>query len=68
MDCDLKHFVVECDQQCREIGKAGMGGVGVVVGKSGVAAVCVGWMALYACVAPYHPDACPPVAPSTSAL
>ena len=67
MGCDLEHFVVECDQQCREIEQTGKGGVGIVVGKSGVAAVCVGWMALYACVAPCHPDARPPVAPSTYA-
>jgi len=46
MGYDLEHFVVEFDQQCREIEQAGKGGVGVVVGKSGVAAVCLGWMAI----------------------
>jgi len=46
MGCDLEHFVVECDQQCREIEQADMGGVGVVVGKSGVAAACLGWTAM----------------------
>jgi len=42
--CDLEHFVVECDQQCRDFEQAGKGGVGVVVGRSGVAAVCLGWI------------------------
>jgi len=46
MGCDLEHFVVECDQQCTEIEQAGKGGVGIVVGKSGVTAVCLGWMAM----------------------
>jgi len=61
-------FVVECDQHCMEIEQAGKGGVGVVVGKSGVAAVCLGWMAIYACLTPCQPDTHPPVAPSTSLL
>jgi len=46
MGCDLEHFVVECDQQCTEIEQAGKGGVGIDVGKSGVTAVCLGWMAM----------------------
>jgi len=44
MGCDLEYFVVECDQQCREIEQEVKGGVGVVVGKSGVTTVCLGWM------------------------
>jgi len=68
MGCDLEHFVVERDQQCREDEQARKGGVGFVVGKSGVAAVHFGWMAMQACRAPCHPTARPPVALSPSAL
>ena len=57
MGCDLEHFVIKCYQQCRKVEEEDKGGVGVIVGKSGVAAVCYGWMAMYACLAPYHPDA-----------
>jgi len=46
MGCDLKHFVVECDQHCTKDEQASKGGVGIVVGKSGVAAVCFGWLAM----------------------
>jgi len=68
MGCDLEHFVVETDQQCREDEQARMGGVGIVVGKSGVAVVHIGWMTLEACGAPCHPATHPPVASSPSAL
>jgi len=46
MGCDLEHFVIKCYQQCRKVEEEDKGGVGVIVGKSGVAAVCYGWMAM----------------------
>jgi len=68
MGCNLEHFVVERDQQCREDEQARKGGVDYVVGKSGVAAVHLGCMAMQACRAPYHPATRLPVALSLSAL
>jgi len=48
--------------------QAHKGGVGIVMGQSGVAVVYLGWMAIQACRAPCHPAARPPVAPLPSAL
>jgi len=46
MGCNVEHFVVECNQQCTDDEQAGKGGVGIVVGKPGVAAVCLGWLVM----------------------
>jgi hypothetical protein len=46
MGCFLEHFVVEWDQQRTEDEQAGKSVVGIAVGKSGVAAVCHGWLAM----------------------
>ena len=42
LSCFLEHFVVEWDQQRTEDEQAGKSVVGIMVGKSGVAVVCLG--------------------------
>ena len=46
LSCFLEHFVVEWDQQRTEDEQAGKSVVGIMVGKSGVAVVCLGWLAM----------------------